>query len=133
MKTLALAVLLFAATPALANITAIPSFIRFNDTVVGRRSFPEQVTIMNYGPQDVSSIIVMPSCGLEFDVNSGTCFGTLRANQSCYMNVAFTPMREGYQSCSITISAQSSSAMISVSGRGVKRKNPLVRPVPTRK
>jgi hypothetical protein len=119
-------------------IDAFPSFLNFGDTTVGRRSLPRSVTITNRGPQDVTYINVFPSCGLDFDITSNSCYGPLRPYQSCYINVSFAPYREGYQSCSITISSSVSSAYISASGRGVKRtaaapavKKP--RPMPARK
>jgi hypothetical protein len=139
MKTLVLAALLFAATPALAMIDAFPSYLNFGDTTVGRRSLPRTVTITNRGQQDVTYVNVFPSCGLDFDITSNSCYGPLRPYQSCYINISFSPYREGYQSCSITISSSVSSAYISASGRGVKRniaaptaaKKP--RPMPARK
>jgi hypothetical protein len=129
MKTLALVFTLiatvFTATPALAYIDAFPSFLNFGDTVVGRRSFSQSVTVTNRGQEDISYINVSPSCGITFDVSSGSCFGPLRANQSCYVNVTFSPIREGYESCSIYVSSSQGSASISASGRGVKSNSPL--------
>jgi len=143
MKKLVLATALLIATPAFAMIYAFPTFVRFDDTEIGQRSFSEQITVENNGPDDITSLFVMPSCGMDFDVNQGTCFGTLRANQSCFMNVSFSPQGEGYRSCSITISSSNGSAMISLTGNGVKRRYPysapiakpraLPRPMPLRK
>jgi hypothetical protein len=121
MKTLALIALVLMSTPALAYIDAFPSFLNFGDTVVGRRSIPRSVTVTNRGQDDVNYVNVFPSCGLAFDVSPGSCFGPLRANQSCYFNVTFSPDREGYQSCSINVTTSAGSAYISASGRGVKR------------
>lgn len=127
MKTLVCALAVFASTPAFAYIDAFPTYITFGDTVVGSRSIPQTVVVTNRGTDDVNGIQVFPSCGTDFDVSGGTCFGILRPNQSCYVDVTFTPFSEGYRSCSIYISGVgSSSAYVTASGQGVKREYPYL-------
>ena len=126
MKTLALFALVLFTLPAYASLDVYPRFMNFSDTDVGRRSITQSVTVSNRGQDDINDVNVYPSCGLSFDVSPGSCFGPLRANQSCSFNVAFSPNREGYESCSINISSSNGSTSVSASGRGVKRNDSVL-------
>ena len=122
MSKLFLAAVVLFSLPALASIDSYPSMIRFRDTPVGQRSSNEQIRVTNRGPKDVRSIFVSGSCGGSFNVLATTCFGTLRSNQTCYVNAAFTPNREGPQSCTVVITGDGSSDTVNLSGRGLPRR-----------
>lgn len=121
---LTFAMVILAAAPAFANVEVFPSMVHFRDTEVSLRSNSQSVTITNRGTKDLASVQVSQSCGGNFEVRSG-CFGFVRANQSCSLEISFTPKRDGPLSCTITVNGGPSNIdTVLVSGRGVKTKHP---------
>lgn len=123
-----ISVCLTAAT-ANAYISASPSYVSFYSVAVGSYGGSRSIRIANNGPEVVGSLSVTDSCYGGFAVRSYGCYGPLSPYQSCSIDVSFNPTREGYQSCTIRVSSELSTELISVSGTGTITKKG--RPAPS--
>ena len=122
-----ISVFLTAAT-ANAYISASPSYVSFYSVAVGSYGGSRSIRIANNGPEVVGSLSVTDSCYGGFNVRSYSCYGPLSPYQSCSIDVSFNPTREGYQSCTIRVSSELSTELISVSGTGTKAKKGRLAP-----
>jgi hypothetical protein len=92
----------FVSSASFAYITASPSYVSFGQVKAGSYgSIPRTINVQNQNDQ-VVSMYVTPSCGMEFRV-SGGCSGQVYPHSSCFFNVDYAPMYAGYHSCTISI------------------------------
>ena len=131
MTKLFLLAALLTSSSAFASMSVSPWSIDFFTQDVGSRSFPEQLTIRNDGPNDIRSLRISSNCYGDFDVQAYFCYGPLRPYQSCRLDVTFAPLRDGYQSCTMRVmSDDGSMETVWVTGTGVMRR-PLTSQAPT--
>ncbi|MCB0348858.1 MAG: hypothetical protein KDD37_08475 [Bdellovibrionales bacterium] len=110
--------LLFVGFNAHAQLSASPSYVNFGDVSVdsglGRRT---TVFVNSQSNQD-NSVYVSNSCfGSFYTYNN--CY-TLPPYGSCTIQVEYKPIREGYESCSMSIrGSRGGFTTLTISGRGV--------------
>ena len=81
-----------------------PSAANFNSALVGATSAPQTITLTNYGTGvlNITTISVTGVNAADF-AQTNDCSAALDINQSCTMNVTFTPTATGTRSASLTI------------------------------
>jgi hypothetical protein len=103
-----------------AELMVSPSSVNFYNQQVGSYGASANISVYNMGQQAVQ-VNVSSGCFSSFSVDN-FCNLSLGPSGSCSLDVRFSPMSEGYQSCSIMISDNmGSSQMIDISGQGVRR------------
>lgn len=134
MKTGFALIMIVLPVAASASLYASPSSISFYGTVEGGRSISQSTSVTNNGPEDARSVSVSHSCSLDYQVDAYSCNGPLAVYQSCRISVTHTPFREGYSSCQIRVSSETSTTTIYVSGTAVKKREaPEQKPAEPRK
>jgi hypothetical protein len=98
------------------TLVASPSSVNFYDVQVGQGTQTQYVYLYNQGTEDAKSIYVSAACDSSFYVNN-SCYGDLRPQSSCSINIQFHPYSPGFHSCSVNVSTISGgSASINVQG-----------------
>ncbi len=88
-----LAVALSGTGTAAGAVVLTPSNLNFGSALVGSHTQPQYLTIANNGVVAVS--LGVPSVTGSFVLTATTCTGTLSANASCTVGIAFGPTAEG--------------------------------------
>lgn len=121
-----------AAAPA---ITLTPNTgLAFGNVTVGSASPAQTVTLKNTGTANLTltTITVGGTNAVDFS-KSGTCAngGTVAANATCTIVVAFTPSAVGARTGSVAMTSNAPAANIALSGTGVAVATPQVSLTPT--
>ena len=83
-----------------ASVTLTPSILSFSSTPVGTSSSAQTLTLANSGNETLS-ISSVQITGDFTQVNS--CAATLAPNESCTLNITFTPTASGARSATLTV------------------------------
>ncbi len=117
-NALALLTLVLMSFTAQAAINVYPASINFYNVKIGSFGPSQRINVQNFGPEN-EQISVLNSCYGDFNIGNW-CTLSLGPNQSCSIEVQFSPRREGYQNCSIQIMGTHGSGYVSVSAQGVR-------------
>lgn len=115
-----IAILLFAAPFAQADISVFPGSINFFQVPIGGIGQSQSVYVYNTGSES-TNIRVQDYCFGDFRVMSWCNLG-VNAGGSCRIDITFAPYRTGYQNCTLYVQGdEGAPKSVSVSGQGVER------------
>lgn len=116
MRFVTMLVLAAMTTAANASLMVNPSYVDIS-TRAGGGGLSRTVIVRNLGPND-AHVSVYDTCGSEFRIYHN-CFGLLRENFTCSIQIQFTPRDRGTRSCNVQINAGAAgSRFVSVRGTG---------------
>jgi hypothetical protein len=105
------------------TLTFIPTSLLYGIQAIGTTSFARKVTLTNQtgGTISIASIAITGTNASDFLNTTTTCSSTLAVNQSCIVNVTFTPGALGPRSATLLITddAGNSPQQVTLSGTGV--------------
>ena len=116
------------------SVTIDPEALDFGEQVVGKKSKPNKITVMNRGgkPLHIDSLTGCGDNWRDFSIVSDTCTGaTIAPQTACVIEVAFSPSRteERHAKLELTNNAPDTPQTVSLSGEGIKSNDtrPLAR------
>jgi hypothetical protein len=92
---------LLLAVAAVTNITIIPRTVDFGSVPVGTYT-SRMVSIINNGQEPIDRLRADISGPFTFQVTNN-CYGQLEPGASCYLDVTFRPMSQGFDSAYLEI------------------------------
>jgi hypothetical protein len=98
------------------SITVSPTSLNLGTVTVGQTSAPMSVTVSNVGSSTVMFNSVTATA--PFSVSSNTCVGALTGPFQCSVSVTLTPTAGAAQSGTLTISSNSGSPTVKLTGSG---------------
>ena len=96
----------------------VPGSINLGHQIVGTQGAATTLTITNTGGSGVAISSVTDSNSAEFPIVSNSCSGTIAANASCQISLAFRPSITGGRSATITITSNGTGSPQSIVASG---------------
>jgi Abnormal spindle-like microcephaly-assoc'd, ASPM-SPD-2-Hydin len=108
-----------ASTAGLSTVSVSPTSLSFGKVTIGTTSAPQSVTVTNNTTSAVAVTGVTINDG--FSITDNTCDGSIAANGTCSVSVAFSPTSAGNSRGTLVIVADSTALSVSLRGQGTKK------------
>ncbi len=99
-----------------AQLTIVPQSLDFGTVRVGEMRI-QSFNVVNTGDEEVGNIQVYIDGPFSFEYRSH-CVGPLNPNQSCFVDIIYRPMFDGYENAWVNINGTGVNTRAVVMGQG---------------